>query len=167
MHEGAMHVLVLYETRRGFTLTVARRIRDEIRARGHLATASPIRGVDAGTVAAADALIVGSWTRGYILVRVGPAAGAIEGIEALPPLEGRPSAVFCTCDVAPLGTLDELARRLERAGARVLVAHAFRRRRSLAQVPAYVDLCLAEFERALAAGDRPAAAPVEPVLPGR
>jgi hypothetical protein len=140
-----VRVLVLYETRRGFTLTVARAIRDEIRSRGPSATAAPIRGVDAGTVAAADAFVVGSWTQGLILAKVGPADGALEGIAALPPLGGRPAAVFCTCDVAPRGTLDILTSRLQRAGARVLVAHAFRRRKSLAQVPAYADLVLSEF----------------------
>lgn len=152
-----MRVLVLYETRRGFTLTVARAIRDEIRSRGPSATAAPIRGVDAGTVAAADAFVVGSWTQGLILAKVGPADGALEGIAALPPLGGRPAAVFCTCDVAPRGTLDILTSRLQRAGARVLVAHAFKRRKSLAQVPAYVDLVLAEFRGSTDAS--PATAP--------
>ena len=65
--------------------------------------------------------------------------------DALPPLDGRPAAVFCTCDVAPRGTLDVLTARLARKRARVLVAHAFTRKKSLTQVPAYVDLLLAEI----------------------
>jgi hypothetical protein len=158
VHLWAVRVLVLYESRRGFTLTVARSIRDAIRERGHLATAAPVREVDAGTLAASDVLVVGSWTQGLVVVRVGPADGALEGIDRLPDLEGRPAAVFCTCDVAPRGTLDVLASRLARRGARVLVAHAFRRRKSLAQVPDYVDLVLAEASRAIAAGAAPAGA---------
>ena len=151
-----MRVLILYETRRGFTLTVARALRDEIRRRDHTATTAPVRGVDAGTLAAADALVVGSWTQGLLIAKVGPATGAIEGIAALPTLAGRPAAVFCTCDLAPRGTLDVLTSRLQRKGARVLVAHAFKRKKSLAQVPAVVDLLLAEFGAAL---DRPAPSP--------
>ena len=151
-----MRVLILYETRRGFTLTVARAIRDAIRSHGLAATAAPIRRVDAGTVAAADAIVVGSWTQGLIVAKVGPADGALEGIAALPPLEGRPTAVFCTCDVAPRGTLDIMTSRLRRAGGRVLVAHAFRRRKSLSQVPAFVDLVVSEFRGAT---DAPIASP--------
>jgi hypothetical protein len=148
-----VRVLILYETRRGFTLTVSRALRDEIRHRGHQATTAPIRGVDRGTLAAADAVVVGSWTQGLIVAKVGPATGALEGIAQLPPLERRPAAVFCTCDVAPRGTLDVLTSRLQRKGARVLVAHAFKRRKSLAQVPAVVDLMLQEFVAALEAPD--------------
>jgi len=140
-----VRVLVLYESRRGFTLTVARAIRDEIRARGHRATAAPVRGIDAGTVASADAFVVGSWTQGLLLFKVGPASGALEGIDALPALDDRPAAVFCTCDIAPRGTLDVLASRLTRRRARVLVAHAFRRKKSLKQVPAFVDLVFGEI----------------------
>ena len=140
-----MHVLILYETRRGFTLTVARAIRDELRARGHLATTAPIRSVDVGTVASADAFVVGSWTQGLVVAKVGPATGALEGIDALPQLDGRPAAVFCTCDVAARGTLDVLTARLARKRARVLVAYAFTRKKSLTQVPAYVDLVLGEI----------------------
>ena len=152
-----MRVLILYETRRGTTLTVARAIRDGIRDRGHTATAAPIRAVDAGTVAAADAVIVGSWTQGMVLVKVGPAVGALEGIADLPSLDGRPAAVFCTCDVAPRGTLEVLTSRLQRKGARVVVAYAFTRRKSLTKVPAYVDLVVEEFEALLgAAGAAPA-----------
>ena len=96
-----MRVLILYETRRGFPLTVARAIRDELRRREIEASAAPIRVVDPGTVNAASALIVGAWTQGMILFKVGPATAALRGIESLPALEGRPAAVFCTCDVAP------------------------------------------------------------------
>src|SRR3982751_5809709 len=99
-----MRILVLYETRRGFTLTVARAIRDELRRRGVEAVAAPVQTVDTGTVNAAAALIVGAWTQGLIVFRVGPADGAVHGIRSLPDLDGRPAAVFCTCDVAPRRT---------------------------------------------------------------
>jgi menaquinone-dependent protoporphyrinogen IX oxidase len=36
-----MRVLILYESRRGFTLTVARAIRDEVQLRGLLAETPP------------------------------------------------------------------------------------------------------------------------------
>lgn len=156
-----MRILVLYETRRGFTLSVARAIRDELRGRGLHSTAAPIRGIDAGSVAAADAFIVGTWVSGKILFGVGPARGALDGIAALPPLTGRPAAVFCTFDVAPRATLRMMDSRLVGRGARVGSGSGFRngpfprvRARSLARVPAFVDEALESFTRPSAVAPR-------------
>jgi flavodoxin len=141
-----MRVLILYETRRGFTLTVARAIRDELAARGVAASTAPIRTVDVGSVVAADALIVGTWVKGKIVMGVGPAEGVREAIVALPPLEGRPAAVFCTCDVAPRGTIQTVADWLEQQGARALVGRSFRRKKSLRDVPVFVERALEAFD---------------------
>ncbi|MGE5227134.1 MAG: flavodoxin family protein [Planctomycetaceae bacterium] len=150
-----MRVLILYETRRGFTLTVSRAIRDELRSRGVDATAAPLRGTDRGTLAAADALVVGSWVQGMIVARVGPADGALAGIDVLPQLAGRPTVVFCTCDVAPRRTLDVLSDRLALRGANVLGRHTFKKRHlhpseNLEDVPAFVEGTLAAFAAAAA-----------------
>lgn len=127
-----MRVLILYETRRGFTLTVARAVRDELRALGYEATASPLRGTDPGTFAAADAFVVGTWVKGLIVARVGPAEGTEEGVRAIPSLEGKPAIVFCTCDVSPRRTLETLSEWLEARGADVRGRIVFRRKKSLA-----------------------------------
>lgn len=134
-----MRVLVLYESRRGFTLTVARAIRDELRARGISAGTAALPSVDAGTLAAADALVVGTWVAGKIVVGVGPAKEAVAAIRSLPDLGGRPVATFCTCDVAPRGTLATLEDLLVERGASVVGGFTFKRRRSLRHVAGYVD----------------------------
>jgi flavodoxin len=130
-----MRVLVLYESRRGSTLTVARALRDAMRERGVEATAAPLRGVDDGTLAAADALVVGTWVSGLIVVGVGPAPGTQEGVNALPDLDGMPTVVFCTCEVSPRGTLSTLTDWLEARGADVRGRAVFRRKKSLASAP--------------------------------
>jgi hypothetical protein len=130
-----MRVLILYETRRGFTLTVARALRDELRALGLESTAAPLRDVDDGTVAAADAFVVGTWVKGMVVVGVGPAAGTQDGVRALPDLLGRPAIVFCTCEVSPRGTLDTLGKWVEGRGAEVVGRIVFRRKKSLANAP--------------------------------
>ena len=130
-----MRVLVLYESRRGFTLTVARALRDALRAHGVEATAAPLRGVDAGTFAAADALVVGTWVKGLIVVGVGPATGTRAGVDALPDLDGIPTVVFCTCEVSPRGTLAILTDWLEARGADVRGRAVFKRKKSLATAP--------------------------------
>jgi len=99
-------------------------------------------------VAAAEALIVGTWVKGAIVAGVGPAPGVEEGIARLPSLDGEPAAVFCTCDVAPGKTLDLLAAWLRRRGAEVTVGETFKRKKSLRQVPRFVDVVLEAFERA-------------------
>jgi flavodoxin len=145
-----MRVLILYESRRGFTLQVARAIRDELRTRGVSAETAPLRSVDGGTVAAADTLIVGSWVAGAILFGVGPAPGVHEAIAAIPSLEGKTAAVFCTCDVAPRRTLDTLAGWLRARGADVIVGQVFKRKKSLRTVPAFAGAVLEAFARARA-----------------
>jgi hypothetical protein len=139
----AMRVLVLYESRRGFTLTVARALRDAMRTLGVEATAAPLRGVDAGTIAAADALVVGTWVSGLILVGVGPAPGTGPAVDALPDLAGRPTVVFCTCEVSPRATLSTLSDWLEARGADVRGRVVFRRKKSLANAPAVAESILA------------------------
>jgi len=89
-----MRVLILYESRRGFTLTVARALRDELRQLGIEATTAPLRAVDVGTLGVAVALVVGTWVKGLILLGVGPAHGTREAIDALPDLGGRPTVVY-------------------------------------------------------------------------
>jgi hypothetical protein len=134
-----VRVLILYESRRGFTLTVARAMRDAFRERGVDATTAPLRSVDVGTIVAADALVVGTWVTGLILFGVGPAPGTWEAVERLPDLGGRPTIVYCTCEVAPRGTLDTLSGWLERRGADVVGRAVFRRKKSLAKVSGAVD----------------------------
>ena len=138
-----MRVLVLYESRRGFTLTVARALRDAMRTHGVEATTAPLRGVDAGTLAAADALVVGTWVSGAIVVGVGPAPGTAAGVDALPDLEGRPTVVFCTCEVSPRATLSTLSDWLEARGADVRGRAVFRRKKSLATAPDVAESILA------------------------
>src|SRR5262245_36692366 len=130
-----MRVLILYETRRGFTLTVARALRDELRKLGTEATTAPLRSVDAGTLAVADALVVGTWVKGMVLLGVGPAHGTREAVDALPDLEGRPTVVYCTCEIMPLSTLDTLSEWLDKRGADVRGRAVFKRHKSLRTAP--------------------------------
>jgi flavodoxin len=148
-----MRVLVLYQSRRGFTMRVAHAIRDEVRRRGHLATCTPFDGADAGTLAAADALIVGTWIEGTIVFRVRPADDAVRAVHRLPDLGRRPVAVFCTFDVSPFDAMDRFAGRLAARGGRVVAAGHFKRyhrrkERRLASVPAFVEHVLATFATA-------------------
>ena len=146
MHTPAMRVLILYESRRGFTLTVARAIRDTLRARGHEAFTAPIRAVDVGSIAAVDALVLGTWVEGMIVLRVGPATAALEGIASLPDLDGRPVALFCTCFASPRRTMEILAERVRSKGGVVTVGAVFKRKK-IRELDEFVDRFIAEASR--------------------
>jgi hypothetical protein len=138
-----VRVLVLYESRRGFTLSVARAVRDAICERDHPASTAPLRGVDRGTIAAADAFVVGTWVKGLILIGVGPATGAVEGIRRLPDLDGRPVALYCTCDVSPRRTIPTMAELVAERNGRVTVGAVFKRKK-IRELDAFVDRLLEE-----------------------
>jgi hypothetical protein len=150
MH-SAVRVLVLYESRRGFTLQVARAIRDAIRLREHAASTAPLRSVDPGTLAAADAFVIGTWVKGLILVGVGPATGAVEGIRQLPDLAGRPVALYCTCDVSPRHTIRTMAELVSERHGRVTVGAVFKRKK-IRELDVFVDRLLEEAAAALVGG---------------
>ena len=136
-------------------MKVAQAIRDEIRAAGRQATCAAFGTVDTGTFAASEALIVGAWIEGMFLIKVRPADAAMDGIAALPDLERRPAAVFCTFAISPSDALDRMANALQRRGARPVPARGeFRRRRKLEAVPAFVERVLAAFDDERAKVDR-------------
>ena len=56
-------------------------------------------------------------------------------MEALPDLAGRPTVVFCTCEVSPRATLSTLSDWLEARGADVRGRVVFKRKKSLANAP--------------------------------
>jgi flavodoxin len=141
-----MRILILYESRRGFTLTVARAMRDALRTRGYEAFTAPIRAVDLGSIAAADALVVGTWVEGMIVLKVGPARPALEGIGSLPDLDGRPVGLFCTCFASPRRTMEILAARVRAKGGVVTVGAVFKRRK-IRGLDEFVDRFVAEASR--------------------
>ena len=142
-----MRVLVLYESHRGFTLTVARGLRDELRALGADASTAPLRNVDAGTVAASESLVVGTWVKGLLIAGVGPATGTYQGIQRLPHLDGRPTVMFCTCAFSARHTLDTLGDWLEDRGADVRGRVVFRRKKSLRNAPGVAASILDVLQR--------------------
>jgi len=56
-------------------------------------------------------------------------------VAALPDLQGRPTIVYCTCEVAPRSTLDQLTDWLDMRGADVRGRAVFKRKKSLRGAP--------------------------------
>ena len=115
-----MKVLVAYESRSGRTRRAAEAVAAAVRACGSDATLKALAETTAEDIEHADAVAIGSWVEGFIVVKVGPAKAALEAIGRLPAMGGKPAAMFCTYGVNPRGTLAILRRSLEEKGANVV-----------------------------------------------
>jgi flavodoxin I len=122
-----MQVLVAYESRGGRTRRAAEAVADAVRARGSDATLKALSEVTPQDIEHADAVAVGSWVQGFIVVKVGPAKAALDAVGRLPAMGGKPAAVFCTYGASPRTALAILRRSLEAKGAKVVAENASHR----------------------------------------
>ncbi|MDH3753028.1 MAG: flavodoxin domain-containing protein [Acidimicrobiia bacterium] len=113
-----MNAVILYETARGRTKTAAEHIASAMKAADVDVTVRPVDEVDLNELSAADLVIVGTWVHGLVVVGVGPAGTGKIG--ALPVIDGKPAAVFCTYKFNPRATLEKLASVVEDRGGVVI-----------------------------------------------
>ncbi|HSF84544.1 MAG TPA: flavodoxin domain-containing protein [Acidimicrobiia bacterium] len=114
-----MKVAIVYDSSTGKTKAAAEQMGEAARAAGHECSVESIHDADPAQVATADAVCVGSWTKGLFIIRQSPTPATISFIERLGPLDGKPAAVFTTYDLAIGKTLKKMATPLEARGARV------------------------------------------------
>ncbi|MCC5950784.1 MAG: flavodoxin domain-containing protein [Acidimicrobiia bacterium] len=121
-----MEVVIVYESLTGTTRAAALAMADEFFSHRVPCRTFPIVGVDADAVAAADVVVVGSWTDGALVV--GQRPGRARRLrESLPSLEGKRCAVYCTYAITPGKTLGKLDRLVTEAGGSVFGGLAIRR----------------------------------------
>jgi flavodoxin len=116
---GTMNVAIVYDSSTGTTKAAAEQMAETVRAAGHACTVEPIERADPAEVTAADAICVGSWTKGLYVILQGPTPATLDFIERLGPLEGRPAAVFATYAIAIGKTLQKMSAALTAQGATV------------------------------------------------
>lgn len=114
-----MRIAIVYDSSTGKTKAAAAQMGEEARAAGYECRVESIADADPAEVTAADVVCVGSWTKGLFVILQGPTAATMAFINRLGSLEGRPTAVFATYDLAIGGTLKKMAAALEAHGARV------------------------------------------------
>jgi flavodoxin len=114
-----MRVAIVYDSATGTTKAVAEQMGEVTRAAGHECSVDSIHDVDPADVSAADAICVGSWTKGLYVIRQGPTQATIDFIKRLGPLDGKQVAVFTTYAIAVGKTLEKMASLLEARGAKV------------------------------------------------
>ena len=144
-----MDAVIIYESLTGTTQRAARLIGDGFYDHQIGTQLFPLATVDPAAVAAADVVIVGTWTDGLLIVGQKPAKA--KKLEQLPALAGKPCFVFCTYAIHPGKTLEKLSHIVTELGGNVLGGLTVRRD--------HVDDDIADF----VAG----AAPVIAALPPR
>jgi flavodoxin len=114
-----MQVAIVYDSSTGKTKAAAERMGDMVRAVGHDCTVTSVGVADPAVVSQADAICIGSWTKGLFIIMQGPTPATLDFIDKLGPLDGKPAAVFATYDLATGRTLPKMAARLTARGANV------------------------------------------------
>lgn len=112
-----MRIAIVYDSSTGKTKAAAEQMGEAARAAGHECTVESIEGADPAQVTKADAVCVGSWTKGLFVIGQGPTPATMSFIDRLGSLDGKPAAVFTTYDIAIGKTLRKMAAPLEARGA--------------------------------------------------
>lgn len=123
-----MNAVVIYESLTGNTRRAAQRIGRELDGAGVGTSVCPITEVDYAALAAADIVVVGSWTDGLFVVGQRPGR-SIRMAKLLPVIDRKSAAVFCTYALHTGKTLQKLQDLVERKGGVVHGGLAIRRDR--------------------------------------
>ncbi len=121
-----MNIIILYYSRSGQTKSLANNIATAVAEQGHTTTVKSVMEVSTADVESADMLFIGTWVHGLILFNVRP-ANADLWTKALPDLNGKPVATFCTYAFNPRQSLMTLNSLLEERGATIVGQQAFHR----------------------------------------
>lgn len=113
-----MKVAIVYDTHTGTTSAAAESMAEVVRIAGHECTVESVSHADPKTVARADAIVLGAWTKGYFIILQHPSEGMTAFIESLS-INNKPLAVFVTYKLAIGSTLRQMADAAESAGGKV------------------------------------------------
>ena len=113
-----MKVAIVFDTHTGTTAGAAEKMAEVVRAAGHECAVDNVSNADAKTVARADAIVLGAWTKGYFIIMQRPSEGMMRFIESMS-INGKRVAVFATYKLAVGSTLRTMANAVESAGGKV------------------------------------------------
>jgi hypothetical protein len=134
--------IVIYESLTGNTRHAGERIARELQASGVPAVACPITHIDYPALAAADVVIVGSWTDGIFVFGQRPGRGGRIWMK-LPAIDRKRAAVYCTYAINPGKTLKKLGDIVTDRGGDLIGGYAIRRSQIEEGAQTFVDRLLA------------------------
>lgn len=135
-----MNAVVIHESLTGTTKKAGELIADQLTAAGIPTVACSTTAIDMQALSAADLVIVGSWTDGFVFV--GQRPGRAGRLRRLPFMAGKQCIVYCTYAIDVGNTLDKLSAIVQSRGGDVLGGMAIRRDRVAADVTDFVERAL-------------------------
>jgi hypothetical protein len=142
---SVQNAIVIYESLTGNTRKAGDRIARELEGAGISAAACPITHIDYPALAAADVVIVGTWTDGLVLFGQRPGRGGRLWMK-LPAIDRKRTALYCTYAVAPGKTLEKLGVLVSGRGGDVIGGYAIRRTKIDQGAATFVDRLLSATE---------------------
>ena len=136
-----MNAIVIYESLTGNTQEAAELIGAELRAAGIATAVNPITAIDLAALARADLVVVGSWVDGMFFV--GQRPGRAGRLRAMPVIDGKRAAVFCTYAIDPGKTLTKLSDLVAERGGDVIGGFALHRKRLAEEATDFADQLVA------------------------
>ncbi len=118
-------ILIAYASAGGTTAALSQAIADGLGLAGARVSVKPVCQVGAKDLAAADAIVLGTWVEGLVVAKVRPAKAMRDWLASTPNLGAKPVATFCTFAVNPRGASDELGELVARAGGTVVTSEVF------------------------------------------
>ncbi len=122
-----MNAIVIYESLTGNTRRAGELIAAELTGAGWSAVACPVTAIDYAALAAADLVIVGTWTDGAVFF--GQRPGRAGRLRKLPVLDRKRCAVYVTYAIDQGHVLPKLQALVESRGGEVIGGMAIRRNR--------------------------------------
>ena len=121
-----MDAALLVESLTGNTWKAAELVGAKLQEAGWGITGlSKVRDPDHHSIQTADLVLVGTWTHGLFVV--GQAPWGASALAALPAMQGKKAAVFCTFALNPAKTLDKMTTIIAGRGADVIGGFAMNR----------------------------------------
>jgi flavodoxin len=136
-----MDAAIIYESMTGTTKRAAHLIGDAFYDARVDARIYPRAAVTPEAIAAADLVIIGTWTDGALVVGQKPAKH--KKFAQLPDLTGKRCLVFCTYAIAPGKTIEKLSAIVEKLGGEVLGGMTLRRDHLAEDAAAFAERALA------------------------
>ena len=121
-----MKIVIVYDSQTGTTKKAAQGMGQILTEQGHQCQVLSISDARPDVVARADMIGIGSWVKGWFIIRQHPTAGTMKLIANLNHITGKDAFVFCTYKLAIGSTLRKMAHGLEAQGARVVGMFKFR-----------------------------------------
>jgi flavodoxin I len=136
-----VNAIVIYESLTGNTRRAAARIGADLDASGVSTSVCPITEIDYAALAAADVVVVGTWTDGLFVVGQRPGR-SIRMAKLLPVIDRKTAVVFCTYALHTGKTLPKLQGLVERKGGIVRGGFAIKRNKIEEGSETFVDRLL-------------------------